>query len=336
MQTPERHGDELPSDGPAAPAGFVWPPKPLPADGMSSRAPAETRPVAGPPDLPALEGWRVRRPVAAWRQIEETWLGVTSPPLADRLADAGVAPDPFDAYCPRCGQTLESRPGGIASACAGCDAAGTPPPWDRLVRLGPYAPPLDAVVREVKFTAFRAMGTDVGGMLGERLAAALRDDQVAGLVPPGARLVIVPVPTSFRRRISRGIDHALEIARGAARTSAASLWPALTRAHRPAQSTLTQGRRSRNVAGTMGPSIRTRLRRLLAAVVGGGGLAGSAARRSAPTRHPPTVWVVVDDVTTTGATLREATRALRGVLAARGQSGPVWVGVVAVTPKPRG
>ena len=332
MGAPDRDGGEASSGAGSEPVAFVWPPRPLPAE--SAVSPGRGDRGGGLQQIEARAG--LERPVEpyirAWRMIEETWLGVTTPPLAGRLADAGFEPDALDAYCPRCGQTLEPRPGGVASECAWCVAAEKPPPWERIVRLGEYAPPLDGVIRDVKFSAFRRLGADLGRLLGERLAMALRESRASGASPTSARVVIVPVPTSFRRRMSRGIDHSLVIARGAARACGADVWPALSRRHRPPQTVLSKGGRARNVAGTMGPGWMARVGGVVGRVAGwvwGGGRSGDGGPGAG------VVWVLVDDVTTTGATLREAARAFHGVVAERGLGGVIWVAAAAVTPRNR-
>ena len=102
--------------------------------------------------------------------------------------------------------------------------------------------------------------------------------------PDAAPDLVVPVPLHPRRLRARGFNPALVVARAVARTAAAPL--AATALERvrdtPSQTGLSAAERRRNVRGAL------------------------RARRAVPAR----VWLV-DDVITTGATLREAARALR-------------------------
>lgn len=99
------------------------------------------------------------------------------------------------------------------------------------------------------------------------------------------RAVVVPIPSSFRRRVRRGIDHAGAISRGVAGALGLPLRHALWREHRPMQRGLSPTAREANLKGSM------HLRR-------GFDLAGATV-------------LLVDDVCTSGATLRAACRALR-------------------------
>lgn len=193
---------------------------------------------------------------ALWGEIERTWIGLASGPLEQRLAEAGWQADPvsFEVYCQRCGRDV-----GVFEAdrngCARC--RGRRLPWKRVVRLGRYEGELREAIHELKFTAWRQMGAELGQRLGQQLAEAIAREPAA----MGREIWVVPVPTSFRRRMSRGIDHSKVLARAVVaelrRTPAGGggvrLWACLERKHRPSQLSVTAGERARNVAGSMRP-----------------------------------------------------------------------------------
>lgn len=122
------------------------------------------------------------------------------------------------------------------------------------------------------------------------LAVALAS-AVIELTAEGPDVVLVPVPTSRRNRRRRGRDHMTELARAAAGTLtscgvATSVVPLLSLARQTRdQADLTAREREANLRG----ALRARP------------LRGTA---------PKGQLVVVDDVTTTGATVHEALRAL--------------------------
>lgn len=174
-------------------------------------------------------------------------------------------------------------------------------PWERCVRVAPYAGVIAEAVKEAKLTAFRRLARDLGRLLGERLGEALEAEGA----PPHAA-VLVPVPVSFWRRMERGLDHTMELARGAREVTGARIERALVRRDTPPQTLVSVAERARNVAGTMSrrPGVN---------------LAGR-------------LVVVLDDVRTTGSTLREACRALRTPAAGtEREQVPLWAAVVAVT-----
>lgn len=126
------------------------------------------------------------------------------------------------------------------------------------------------------------------------------------------RVLLVPVPSTSRSRRERGHDPTARLARAAAaqlrgRGLDATTMPALRHQRAVLDSAdLTAAQRSANLAGAFG--VRASAHRPLAA---------------APT-------VIVDDLLTTGATLVEAARALRGV-----GTEPAGAAVVAATVRRR-
>jgi predicted amidophosphoribosyltransferase len=232
-------------------------------------------------------------------------MGLTTEPLPERMAAAGWAPDAFTAYCQRCGSTTGPHDADD-TGCSTC--RGRSIPWERMVRLGPFEGLLRELVHEVKFTRWRRLGDDLGRLLAGAISEAAG---AAGFNP--AQFVLIPVPSSFQRRMARGIDHSLVIARGAAKALDCELVRALHRRHRPSQTSLPPSQRATNIAG----AFRFRV-----------GCTGRVQGRLA---------IVLDDVTTTRATLRAACRELeRGLrlTGAKAEDGPtrIWSAVLAVTP----
>ena len=130
--------------------------------------------------------------------------------------------------------------------------------------------------------------------LGRVLAAAVR----AGAAGPGdgGPVLLVPVPTRGAARRSRGHDHVLGLARAALPLlpEGSAVLPALRHVRRVAdQAGLDRRQRARNLDGALG--VRAQHAVTVRSV------------RSGP------ALVLIDDVVTTGATLAEAARALRGV-----------------------
>ena len=261
-----------------------------------------------------------------WHATERTWIGVSTPPLTRRLEDAGWTPDGPDDCCPRCARDtgpFEARRDG----CPRCRDRRLP--WSRAVRLGRYEGVLRDIVHDVKFTAWRSLGTAVGRELGRAVGEAIAADPDTR----GRAVIVVPVPTTLRRRLARGIDHTMILARavaGSLERGRVAAW--LRRTHRPSQLAVPASSRARNVAGSI------RLKR------GGAGLVA---------REAGAIFVLVDDVTTTGSTLRAAAVPLAAAMRAAGHAaaeiaGPggtegdldasgqrLWVATVAVTPERR-
>lgn len=255
---------------------FQWPPR-------------EPAAPSAPPVPPQPK--RETRP-SLLHELSELWLAPTAPKLAQRMIESDWTPDELGVWCDRCGHSVGPHEEN-EFGCAEC--RGSRPAWDRAVRLGRYDGALRDWVQEVKFTRFRALGIDLGRQLGEQLRRA-------GL--PETRVVVCPAPTSWRRRVGRGIDHSAAIATGVAAELRAPMRRLLSRAHRATQQGLVGSERRRNLRGAF--------RRRRNADVGG------------------RVVVLVDDVMTTGATARGAVRAIKHGLRGPDRPGGVWLAVASV------
>ncbi len=272
------------------PIPFRWPPgPPPPAPQRAIDEGQERAPDAGLG--PRLAGW--------WSRIEEAWLGRTLAPLAERARAERWSPDTPDRYCPRCGRGVELLDAvvheGPAFGCPLCREAEVP--WSRIIRLGPHEGLLRGSIHVLKFSPLWREGVTLGGWLGGAISRALAE---AGVPAGGACLV--PIPTTFRRRVRRGIDHTDALVRGAGRASGLPIVRALARRHGPSQVQVPASQRRRNVRGTM------RLKSGL-----------------------PGLVVLVDDVVTTGATMGEACRAIVQGCRRWGCAPPVlWVATCAV------
>lgn len=245
--------------------------------------------------------------------FELHFLGRTSDPWHIRAAH--FHPDEPGNYCPRCGTTC--RPFELdtltdPASCVRC--RDKRPAWDRFIRLGAYEGLLARSVRELKFSRFRALGESIGRALGKSIRAEVE----ARKIDP-RRLILIPMPMTPWRRLSRGIDHALVITRGTRRASNFRIRRLLARRHRPSQVTLPISERRRNVSGAF------------------------FCKRAVLRVPPDAVLVVVDDVRTTGATMSEACRTLRAALRFRpdtpnliqtDQTTQIWAAAVGVAPAP--
>lgn len=303
----------------------MWPPRPIgpPPETDAAAAPSSSGPHIRGTDVAAtrskVPSTDLRKPIAElWHDIERVWLDVVAPPLADRMRLEGWSPDSPAEYCSRCALSV-GRDQLLDDLCKACrDGETTRPPWQRIVRLGEYAHPLDQWIREVKFTRWRRLGHDLGRLLGETLAPELAAAREAGLVPREPPL-IVPVPMPPLRRLMRGIDHTMAIARGVAGRLNGRVAQPLRRDLRPSQTRVAPSSRAANVANSIHPRAAWVRPRLDGRLV-----------------------IVVDDVTTTGSTLRGACRAVAAVQRAErdlaaaaggdpGKPGPIWAAVLART-----
>nr|MCU0688661.1 hypothetical protein [Phycisphaerales bacterium] len=252
---------------------FIWPPAGRreggdPGAGDAARAGAAAR--------EAVRGERgaARGGAQVWSAVERTWIGVVSSPLEARLREAGLSVtgvlEGSDASCWRCGHDV--GPHEVDGAgCARC--RGMRLNWQAAVRVGPYrsgpiggasdaseeagqpwgtpaavrvGAVLAGAIREVKYGRFAALGEDLGRRLGVACRRRLID---VGM--EGAMVVVVPVPTSWKRRLLRGIDHPRVIARGVAQELDCVMWSGLSRSERPSQTLLAASERGESVRGTM-------------------------------------------------------------------------------------
>lgn len=285
---------------------FRWPPAPQ-GGGAAAMSPFRGRLASPTPDAGGRATWRDHL-----LDIERTWLGLERPGLPDMIREAGWRRDAAASYCGRCGRTAGGEetldPGDAPAADAGCGACrGRAMTWDRVIRLGEHEGLARAAVLETKFARARGVGRALGHELGLAIVEAM--GTVAREQASGWRqVVVVPMPASRWRRFVRGIDHASVLAQGVASALGVRHEAWLTRSHRPAQSTLSEASRRRNVAGAMRLSWRGRKR---LAEGGGDGV----------------LVLVVDDVMTTGSTMREACRRLAAARSGRVQ---LWACVVTV------
>lgn len=181
-----------------------------------------------------------------------------------------------DAPGPVCGRCADLLGGPVRVCRPRPCPAELPPSWAAAAYTGP--------VRRM-IVAHKERGrTPLAAPLGLALARAAL--AAAGGVRP---VVLVPVPSSRASVRRRGVDPTLRIAREAA--------DALVRRGVPARC-VSSLRHRRRVADQAGLDAAGRLTNLAGALVATGSLPGARV-------------VVVDDVITTGATLAEASRALR-------------------------
>jgi ComF family protein len=220
--------------------------------------------------------------------------------LPAACAGCGGAAPPEPSLCGRCDARLSSIDPDACPHCqlhragAGRCAAG---PLDAAVAATWLEPPVSDWIHAFKYPPRGLRGLAPGPIAVMAELAARSGRRAPGPHPD----LVVPVPLHPRRLRARGFNPALAVARAVARMAAAPLAPtALERVRdTPSQTGLDAAARQRNLRG----AIR--------------------ARR----RVPPRVWIV-DDVITTGATLSEAARALRG-------AGAEWVVAVCAARTPK-
>lgn len=283
--------------------GFVWPPRSAHSPSTADASPAASGPVeagGGSIDTPGPTDTDADRARSWLGQVAQAWLEPEHAPFDVWAGRTAWSPDPLTRSCPRCGHTV----GPSLHDPEGCHRCReTPSPVDRVLRLGDYAGDLRLWVHRVKFGRDWHAGVCLGRRLGELALSQLALH--AGEPGWPDRVRVVAVPSSWRRRWARAIDHTGAIAQGVAQACAAPLSQPIRRRHGPTQVGLSAAERARNVAGKFVPA-RSVLGRLTRPVVD--------RLRTEPRSSPGVVYLLVDDVLTTGATLRAASKALRASL----------------------
>lgn len=193
---------------------------------------------------------------------------------------------PGRALCPPCRATLPCAP---AVRRPTPTPPGLAPPWS----AAPYEGDVRALVLAYKEDGRIGLARPLGELLAASLAAAVADAVVGrtttGVPTAGTPVVVVPVPSHRAVVRRRGDDRLHRVARCAVAALRAGGIPARlssvlrTSRHPADQAGLTAAGRATNLAGAF---------------------VARAGRHAAP------LLVVVDDVLTTGATAREAQRAL--------------------------
>ncbi len=181
-------------------------------------------------------------------RFESDWLGVSVPKPLDRFHLAGWLPDDSAvkglAYCPKCGQTLGTGEFRQATeSCSNCFNRRFP--FRRIVRLGAYTSHLRNWTHHIKFERDYALGTALAHLLGKAVVAS----GIAGRID-----LVVPMPTTFRRRWRRGIDHSASLGRVVGRQINRPFVHALRKNSRPPQRAVPGLERRSNVRHSIHPA----------------------------------------------------------------------------------
>ena len=180
------------------------------------------------------------------------------------------------AACRKCGlpRAVASEP-----VCGPCRA--TPPDIARTIMALQYEYPVRQLIAELKFRK----GLAVGRVLGELLAIALLEQQCE----PGWLLpdLLVPVPLHPLRELVRSYNQATVIAERIATVIPVSIHPGAAR-------------RKRNTPPQSGHSRRERLSNIRGSFTVDKNLSGARV-------------AIIDDVVTTGSTVRELAKEMRGI-----------------------
>ena len=179
--------------------------------------------------------------------------------------------------CSRCGVPFQSQ-GGLSHPCPDCSRR--PPSWRALRSVMRYGGSIREALINLKFRRRIDAAAALGRMIAPSVQACVKEWGVD---------LIVPVPTSRRRYLSRGYAHMFLICKGMG-PSCAPLRPGLLYKRRHTAPLWGQPRNRR--AGLIQ-----------------GSLAVPARRRSQLQLKGKTV-LVIDDIITTGATMEECARVL--------------------------
>lgn len=227
--------------------------------------------------------------------VQETWIGWSLPPTGRAIDDAGWKQDDENEYCNRCGVSI-GRGESTKTGCGSCRTSKIN--TDALVRLGPYIDDLKNWVCLIKYQQWHEMGD----RLGKQLGVAIRDSGKIKF----ERSIVVPMPMPWQRRIYRGVDHALVIAGAVSSEIKVPLMKVLCKANGKPQVAMSKSDREKY--GGKGIRLSKRL--------GGWDLTGLQI-------------ILIDDVKTTGASIRSATRILR-----KAGASDVIASVIAVSEDP--
>jgi len=172
--------------------------------------------------------------------------------------------------CQRCGMPLASA---AVLNCGECQLH--PPPYDRTFAPLLYQPPVDYLIKGLKFGGRLA----IARLLGEWLGAALQQREIE--LPEG----IIPAPLHPSRLRERGFNQSLELARPVARCLGVPLLLSTVRRtrHTQPQAQLDAAARRSNVQGAF------------------------SVTRPVQVRHV----AILDDVITTGSTVTEIAKVLK-------------------------
>ena len=217
----------------------------------------------------------------------------TISPNVQRLVLSALAPVIELLAPPRCG-ICDCEGGLLCHACRDLWIPAQPEPVPATglraaAALGPYEGGLGTAIRTAKYGGVPGLARELGSALGPAIARVTRN------APYQATLV--PIPTDHSRVHERGFDHALLMAEAAGLACGAPVAQLLIRT-RPTAPLHAAHRDER------------------AAILDG-------AMATAPALSIPPAVVLIDDVRTSGATMREAARALHA-------SGVQWVAGVSV------
>ncbi len=229
-------------------------------------------------------------------------------PLARAVCDACWSRiEPVrDPQCLICGDelTIAGRQADAAPGEAGrCERCARSAPAFSVARsAGRFDGPLREVIHAFKFEGRRLLAEPLGRLLLSAGREVLVDTDA-----------VVPVPLHPLRSLARGFNQADDLAR----QLKLPVWRVLRRPrHGPPQAGLPAGARRLSPRGHFAPGLRTRMRRPLGRPLAGARL------------------VLIDDVMTTGATLDECARILRGAGAAEVRALTVARAVAGRPPRP--
>lgn len=175
--------------------------------------------------------------------------------------------------------------------------------WDRSLRLGLHEGILRDAVLDLKFRRWTLTGMQLGMELGEALNERIQE---MGIGPQEAG--IVPIPMTHRKRIKRGVDHTLVLARGVSKATEIPVLRLLKARNRSEQVGLSATARAKNMRGAF--YLNNSTPRVL-----------KSSKKSVLR-----ALIVLDDVRTTGSTLSEGCVCLKRVFGQiEGFSAPeVW------------